>query len=129
MFQIDVMSRIPPYEQIIEQFEQFVMRDLLRPGDKLDSVRQLSVQLSVNPNTIQKAYSEMDLRGYIRSVPGKGCFVTPEAKDIVRRGHRDKMKELREIVRNLILAGVTKEELVELINEEYNERSGAHDKG
>lgn len=129
MFQIDVMSRIPPYEQIIEQFEQFVMRDLLRPGDKLDSVRQLSVQLSVNPNTIQKAYSEMDLRGYIRSVPGKGCFVTPEAKDIVRRGHRDKMKELREIVRNLILAGVTKEELFELINEEYNERSGAHDKG
>ncbi|MBR5658613.1 MAG: GntR family transcriptional regulator [Lachnospiraceae bacterium] len=129
MFQIDVMSRIPPYEQIIEQFEQFVMRDLLRPGDKLDSVRQLSVQLSVNPNTIQKAYSEMDLRGYIRSVPGKGCFVTPEAKDIVRRGHRDKMKELREIVRNLILAGVTKEELVELINEEYNERSIAHDKG
>ena len=129
MFQIDVMSRIPPYEQIIEQFEQFVMRDLLRPGDKLDSVRQLSVQLSVNPNTIQKAYSEMDLRGYIRSVPGKGCFVTPEAKDIVRRGHRDNMKELREIVRNLILADVTKEELVELINEEYNERSGAHDKG
>ena len=129
MFQIDVMSRTPPYEQIIEQFEQFVMRDLLQPGDKLDSVRQLSVQLSVNPNTIQKAYSEMDLRGYIRSVPGKGCFVTPEAKDIVRRGHRDKMKEVREIVRSLILAGVTKEELIELINEEYEERSTYYDQG
>ncbi|MBR6365192.1 MAG: GntR family transcriptional regulator [Lachnospiraceae bacterium] len=129
MFQIDVMSRTPPYEQIIEQFEQFVMRDLLRPGDKLDSVRQLSVQLSVNPNTIQKAYSEMDLRGYIRSVPGKGCFVTPEAKEIVRRGHRDKMKEVREIVRSLILAGVTKEELIELINEEYEERSTYYDQG
>lgn len=129
MFQIDVMSRTPPYEQIIEQFEQFVMMDILRPGDKLDSVRQLSVQLSVNPNTIQKAYSEMDLRGYIRSVPGKGCFVTPEAKEIVRRGHRDKMKEVREIVRSLILAGVTKEELIELINEEYSERSTDYDQG
>lgn len=129
MFQIDVMSRTPPYEQIIEQFEQFVMMDILRPGDKLDSVRQLSVQLSVNPNTIQKAYSEMDLRGYIRSVPGKGCFVTPEAKEIVRRGHRDKMKEVREIVRSLILAGVTKEELIELIDEEYKERSADYDKG
>lgn len=129
MFQIDVMSRTPPYEQIIEQFEQFVMMDILRPGDKLDSVRQLSVQLSVNPNTIQKAYSEMDLRGYIRSVPGKGCFVTQEAKEIVRRGHRDKMREVREIVRSLILAGVTKEELIELIDEEYKERSADYDKG
>jgi GntR family transcriptional regulator len=129
MFQIDVMSRTPAYEQIIEQFEHFVMRDILSPGDKLDSVRQLSVQLSVNPNTIQKAYSEMDLRGYIRSVPGKGCFVTPEAKEIVRKGHREKMKELREIVQNLILAGVTKEELIELINDEFKERSAIHDKG
>jgi len=129
MFQIDVMSRTPAYEQIIEQFEQFVMRDILRTGDKLDSVRQLSVQLSVNPNTIQKAYSEMDLRGYIRSVPGKGCFVTAEAKDIVRKGHRDKMKELREIVRNLLLAGVTKQELIELISDEYEERSSIDDKG
>lgn len=126
MFQIDVMSRTPPYEQIIEQFEQFVMMDILQPGDKMISVRQLSVQLSVNPNTIQKAYSEMDLRGYITSVPGKGCFVTPDAKDIVRREHRDKMKEIREIVRSLILAGVTKEELIELINEEYEGRE-AHD--
>ena len=71
----------------------------------------------------------MDLRGYIRSVPGKGCFVTPEAKEIVRRGHRDKMKEVREIVRSLILAGVTKEELIELINEEYSERSADYDQG
>lgn len=122
------MSRTPAYEQIIEQFEQFVMMDILRPGDKMISVRQLSVQLSVNPNTIQKAYSEMDLRGYISSVPGKGCFVTQDAKDIIRRGHRDKMNEIREIVRNLILAGVTKEELIELINEEYEGRD-AYDKG
>ena len=128
MFQIDVMSRTPAYEQIIEQFEQFVMMDILRPGDKMISVRQLSVQLSVNPNTIQKAYSEMDLRGYISSVPGKGCFVTQDAKDIIRRGHRDKMNEIREIVRNLILAGVTKEELIELINEEYEGRD-EYDKG
>ncbi len=128
MFQIDVMSRTPAYEQIIEQFEQFVMMDILRPGDKMISVRQMSVQLSVNPNTIQKAYSEMDLRGYIRSVPGKGCFVTQEAKEIIQRGHRNKMNEIREIVRSLILAGVTKEELIELINEEFEGR-GTDDQG
>ncbi|MBO7515217.1 MAG: GntR family transcriptional regulator, partial [Lachnospiraceae bacterium] len=95
---------------------------------KMISVRQLSVQLSVNPNTIQKAYSEMDLRGYIRSVPGKGCFVTQEAKEIIQRGHRNKMNEIREIVRSLILAGITKEELIELINEEFEGR-GTDDQG
>jgi GntR family transcriptional regulator len=55
MFVVDVMSRVPVYEQIIKQVEEQVLTGILKEGDKLPSVRSLSVKLSINPNTIQKA--------------------------------------------------------------------------
>ena len=55
MFQLDVMSRIPVYEQIVSQFEEFVLRGIFASGERLPSVRGLSMELSINPNTIQKA--------------------------------------------------------------------------
>ena len=69
MFMIDPMSRQPVYEQIIRQMERFILSGMLAPGDQLPSVRSLSLELSINPNTIQKAYSELDVRGIIYSVP------------------------------------------------------------
>ena len=72
MFVIDVMSRVPVYEQIINQVEEQIMTGILKEGDKMPSVRSLSVKLSTNPNTIQKAYSELDRRQMIVTVPGKG---------------------------------------------------------
>ena len=62
MFVVDVMSRVPVYEQIIKQVEEQVLTGILKEGDKLPSVRSLSVKLSINPNTIQKAYTELDRR-------------------------------------------------------------------
>ena len=61
MFHIDPLSRKPVYEQIIDQMERFVLTGLMKPGTQLPSVRSLSMELSINPNTIQKAYSELDL--------------------------------------------------------------------
>ena len=75
MFVIDVMSRVPVYEQIINQVEEQIMTGILKEGDKMPSVRSLSVKLSTNPNTIQKAYSELDRRQMIVTVPGKGSFI------------------------------------------------------
>ena len=72
MFVIDVMSRVPVYEQIINQVEEQIMTGILKEGDKMPSVRSLSVKLSTNPTTIQKAYSELDRRQMIVTVPGKG---------------------------------------------------------
>lgn len=74
MFQIDIMSRIPVYEQLIRQTEKFILLGVLKEGDKLPSVRQLSAELSINPNTIQKAFTELDRRGIIFSVNGRGEF-------------------------------------------------------
>ncbi len=121
MFQIDMMSRTPVYEQIIEQAERYILNHLLKSGDKLPSVRQLSVELSINPNTIQKAYTELDRRGVLCSVPGKGCFISENALEIISQNTREKLKELIAIVKELQLAGVTKEQLSECINEAFNQ--------
>ena len=76
MFVIDVMSRVPVYEQLINQVEEQILTGLLNSGDKMPSVRSLSVSLSINPNTIQKAYTELDRMKLIITVPGKGSFVS-----------------------------------------------------
>ena len=118
MFVVDVMSRVPVYEQIIKQVEEQVLTGILKEGDKLPSVRSLSVKLSINPNTIQKAYTELDRRQLIITVPGKGSFISEKA--IVGANSREKMTELNKIIRELALAGVTKEEIINNIEEVFN---------
>lgn len=120
MFVVDVMSRVPVYEQIIKQVEEQVLTGILKEGDKLPSVRSLSVKLSINPNTIQKAYTELDRRQLIITVPGKGSFISEKTIEIVGANSREKMTELNKIIRELALAGVTKEEIINNIEEVFN---------
>ena len=120
MFVVDVMSRVPVYEQIIKQVEEQVLTGILKEGDKLPSVRSLSVKLSINPNTIQKAYTELDIRQLIITVPGKGSFISEKAIEVVGANSREKMTELNKIIRELALAGVTKEEIINNIEEVFN---------
>ena len=93
MFQIDNLSHVPVYEQLIRQVENYVLTGILREGDKLPSVRTLAGSLSINPNTIQKAFAELDRRGITRSVPGKGSFISQEAKQVLAGEHREELKE------------------------------------
>lgn len=120
MFVVDVMSRVPVYEQIIKQVEEQVLTGILKEGDKLLSVRSLSVKLSINPNTIQKAYTELDRRQLIITVPGKGSFISEKAIEVVGANSREKMTEFNKIIRELALAGVTKEEIINNIEEVFN---------
>ena len=120
MFVVDVMSRVPVYEQIIKQVEEQVLTGILKEGDKLPSVRSLSVKLSINPNTIQKAYTELDRRQLIITLPGKGSFISEKAIEVVGANSREKMTELNKIIRELALAGVTKEEIINNIEEVFN---------
>lgn len=122
MFVVDVMSRVPVYEQIIKQVEEQVLTGILKEGDKLPSVRSLSVKLSINPNTIQKAYTELDRRQLIITVPGKGSFISEKAIEVVGANSREKMTELNKIIRELALAGVTKEEIINNIEEVFNNK-------
>ena len=105
------MSGVPVYEQIIKQMEKFILTGVLKGTEQVPSVRNLSVELSVNPNTIQKAYSDLDRRGIIFSVPGKGCFVSENAKGILSEAKRNQISDLEQMMYELILAGVGREEI------------------
>lgn len=126
MFMIDSMSRQPVYEQIIRQMERFILSGMLAPGDQLPSVRSLSVELSINPNTIQKAYSELDVRGIIYSVPGRGCYVSENAAALLGEYKRTQLHTLSELVQELTMAGIGKEEVERCVEEAY--RLAKHEK-
>lgn len=124
MFQIDLMSKVPVYEQIVNQVEKFILLGILKPDDKIPSVRQLSAELSINPNTIQKAFAELDRRGVIYAVNGKGNFVSDRAKKALETSKRLELEKVRQDIHEFALAGVSKEELYSLIDEVYTEMEG-----
>ncbi len=122
MFTIDAQSRRPVYEQIVEQAERFILLGVLAADAQLPSVRSLSLSLAINPNTIQKAFAELDHRGLIYAVPGIGNFVSPDAKEKLSEHTRRKLDDLSAVAAELRLAGVTKEELFDLIERIYLEK-------
>lgn len=124
MFWIDPMSRVPIYEQLIAQVERFVLAGALKAGDAMPSVRALSAQLSVNPNTIQKAYGEMCQRGLLCAVPGKGCFVAPTAEETLKNRAKEQLEQFQEQVRRWKAAGLTKDELYTVIDTVFEEQEG-----
>lgn len=79
MVHLDYRDARPIYTQIIDNYKSQITSGILETGDKLPSVRDLASQLAINPNTIQRAYRELELQGWIVSVPGKGSFVCKTA--------------------------------------------------
>lgn len=88
MFELDVRSRKPIYEQLTDKVKEMILHGILQTNEQLPSVRTLSQQLTVNPNTIQKAYRELEREGYIYSLQGKGSFVAPMKKNKMRSKKR-----------------------------------------
>lgn len=121
MYQIDLMSKIPVYEQIVNQVEKFILTGILSPDDKLPSVRQLSQELSINPNTIQKAFTELERRGMIYAVSGKGNYVSEKAKKALETSKRLSFGKLYDQIEEFRLAGIKKEKLISVIDEIYKE--------
>ncbi len=133
MFQIDPMSRTPIYEQIREQLEKFILTGTLSEGDQIPSVRNVSVNHSVNPVTILKAYNELDAKGIIHAVPGRGYFVCEGAKDALSKNKLTLLDDIYRLAEELALAGIPAEKLMEQINSAYSNskkgRSLADDQG
>ena len=75
MIHLDYRDARPIYSQITDGFRQQILAGVLQEGDRLPSVRELAGELTINPNTIQRAYRELEAEGWIATVPGKGCFV------------------------------------------------------
>ncbi len=87
---IDLRDRRPIYEQLIDQVVTLVLHGVMLPDEQLPSVRALAGELAINPNTIQKAYAELERRGITYSVPGRGSFVNPNAAAL-RQIHQDRL--------------------------------------
>ncbi|MBF8983313.1 GntR family transcriptional regulator [Lutibacter sp. B2] len=126
MFQIDLTSRKPIYEQIMNQFKQLIIKEVLRADEQIPSVRELAKQLTINPNTIQKAYRELERHGYIYSIRGRGNFVS----STIRKVDEEKLDKLKQQVENslseLIYLGIEKEELIALIEKTYSTIKGGN---
>lgn len=116
MFQLDFRSREPIYEQIKQQVTQFAMTGVWKPHDQLPPVRQVALELNVNPNTIQKAYQQLDQAGVIYSVPGRGSFIAPLTKTnaYVRE---QVVSSLSKAVSQAVANGWTAEEVVGIVHE------------
>ena len=125
MFQIDRFGRTPIYEQIIDQTQRLIASGILKEGDQLPSVRALSQELSVNPNTLQKAYSELERRGLCISAPGNGRFVTADAFRLVGEGMKERLEELKRIAEELCAAGLPVEQVLHAVNAAYGKEIDA----
>lgn len=120
MIKVDVMSRTPIYEQIIVQIKRMISLGFLKAGDKLESVRALSLTLSVNPNTIQKAYNELCTTNIAISVPGRGYFVSENAYDILKASNMALLEKLSDQVLDLVNLGIDKEVIIECLKSKLN---------
>jgi len=122
LINIDSRSSKPIYEQIIEKVKENIIKGILKPGDKLPSVRELASIITVNPNTISKAYSELERMRTIEVIRGKGTFVAENFKPIM---DEEKMVEIKEHMKKIIIEahyiGVGKDKLIDIINEIYKE--------
>lgn len=120
MFTINYRDPRPVYEQIVDGLRKMIISGVFAPEEKLPSVRELTRQLAINPNTVQKAYRELEVLGYIYSVPGKGNFA--RAWHEVGGGRREELVQtLRETARELRYLGVSETELMALLREGEDE--------
>jgi GntR family transcriptional regulator len=129
MFQINERSLLPIYEQIVNQMKELIVKGVLREGDKVPSVRELSATLLINPNTVAKSYQELERQGVIATARGKGTFVCKPAASPGME--RERGEQLREELRRLIVEarhlGLTRESFEALVEEETERYWGESD--
>ena len=117
MISLNYRDSRPIYEQIRDGLRKLIVTGALGADEKLPSVRALAAQLAINPNTIQRAYNELENEGYIYSVPGKGSFAAGDTgADAARR--EELLEKTREMLAELRYLGVAQTELEALLKEE-----------
>ena len=123
---VDKHSRTPLYEQVIAQVERGILTGEFMPDAQIPSVRALSMELSVNPNTLQKAYAELERRGLCYSVPGNGRFVSAGAAEKLREMKRELLEKIGNLARELRISGVDESEVVQSVRIAYSDGTNAN---
>lgn len=118
MIILDYKDRRPIYEQITEKISELILKGVLKPDEKMPSVRNLAMELSINPNTIQRAYSELERRGFLYSVKGRGNFVSYN-ENLVEQKQIEILNELTGSMEQARIHKIDKKTISELLDQIY----------
>ena len=113
MIDIDFSSRIPIYEQIVNEIEKYVTLGIYKPNQKISSVRELASNLGINPNTVKKAYDELERKNVIVTFSTKGTFIAENTKKITELKIKQKLEIIKSEILELEKLGITKDEIIE----------------
>ena len=130
MIVLDYRDRRPLYEQVTEKLEELMFSGVLPSDSRLPSVRSMATELSINPNTIQRAYAELERQGYIYSIKGRGSFVA-DNRQIRERKRQEIWDQLELLIRDAKGTGITMLEFQEQVIQSYGSEEGGNrnDKG
>lgn len=127
MIQIDPRSSTAIYEQIIQQMKELCLKGVIKPGEKLPSVRELSTMIIANPNTVSKAYKELEREGIIETLRGRGTYVSENAQKTLDEGKMEMIKDqLKPLIIDAVYAGVDIEIIHNWIEEIRKEMRGSN---
>lgn len=115
MINLDYQSRTPIYEQIISEIERYVSLGILKPKEQLMSIREMATTLGINPNTVKKAYSELENRGVIITISTKGTFISENITQVVDLKVDEILEQIRNNIMELEKLGISKEEILKRI--------------
>lgn len=116
MIWIDYTDAMPIYEQIVTKYKNLIVRGALAPNEKMPSVRTLAMELSINPNTIQKAYAELERQGFVYTVKGRGNFVADNA-GLKEMKEKEILQKLEGVINEAEESGVELSVLTKYLNE------------
>jgi len=111
MVHLDYRDARPIYVQIIDGLKEQISAGVMRPGDRLPSVRELAASLAINPNTIQRSYRQLEMEGWIVTVPGKGCFVCSDER-LAEEEKKQLLKAFDAAVDGLLAFGISRDALI-----------------
>ncbi len=121
-FTINTASRIPIYQQLATQIREGIARGELAPDTRLPSVRHLSRELVANPNTVARAYTELEREGLLHTRPGLGVFVAAPKSELTRKARERRLQEnLDRLLTDAVHLGFTAEEVVRLVGEQVKQ--------
>jgi GntR family transcriptional regulator len=125
MITIDFKDRRPIYQQLMDKIEELAVNGLIQADEQLPSVRSLAVELAINPNTIQRAYGELEKKGIVYSVPGRGSFLAASQEALLARSREVNRQELKKVVENAKACGIRKEEFLSEAERLFDEGGAA----
>ena len=117
---VDLRSRTPIYEQLINNVKEFALAGVLKPDEQIPSIRQLTQQLGINPNTIQKAYSELERQGVIYTLSGRGAFISADTNKLADAKREEILKDIELSVSDAKKYFIPKEKIENIVNKIYN---------